>query len=110
MKTIRERNKETLANKDSFNEEQTTKETASLKRNDLIINPQAGLITVTKDAQTVKKVEEYINTVMDRIHKQVLIDVQLLSVSLSTSKTTGIDWSQIYNLQKRKYKFQVAEL
>ena len=73
-----ERNKETTANKDTLNEEQTTKETASIKRNDLIINPQAGLVTVTKDAQTVRKVEEYLSTVMDRIHKQVLIDVQLV--------------------------------
>ena len=101
----RERNKETTANKDTLNEEQTTKETASIKRNDLIINPQAGLVTVTKDAQTVKKVEEYLSTVMDRIHKQVLIDVQLLSVSLSSSKTTGIDWSQIYNLQNLNLNF-----
>ena len=101
----RERNKETTANKDTLNEEQTTKKTASIKRNDLIINPQAGLVTVTKDAQTVKKVEEYLSTVMDRIHKQVLIDVQLLSVSLSSSKTTGIDWSQIYNLQNLNLNF-----
>ncbi len=101
----RERNKETTTNKDTLNEEQTTKETASIKRNDLIINPQAGLVTVTKDAQTVRKVEEYLSTVMDRIHKQVLIDVQLLSVSLSSSKTTGIDWSQIYNLQNINVNF-----
>ena len=91
--------------KDLSNEELNTKEGMSLKRNDLVINPQAGLITVTKDIQTVKKVEEYINTVMDRIHKQVLIDVQLLSVSMSSAKTTGIDWSQIYNLQNLNLNF-----
>ena len=98
------------SSKGVLNEEQSLKKTENIKRNDLVINPQAGLITITKDIQTVKKVEEYINTVMDRIHKQVLIDVQLLSVSLTSEKTTGIDWSQIYNLQNVNINFGTSAM
>ena len=98
------------SSKGVLNEEQSLKKTENIKRNDLVINPQAGLITITKDIQTVKKVEEYINTVMDRIHKQVLIDVQLLNVSLSSAKTTGIDWSQIYNLQNVNINFGTSAM
>lgn len=108
FETNKEKLKESTApsiSKDVVNEELNTKESMSLKRNDLVINPQAGLITVTKDIQTVRKVEEYIKTVTDRIHKQVLIDVQLLNVSLTSAKTTGIDWSQIYNLQNVNINF-----
>ena len=98
------------SSKGILNEEQSLKKIENIKRNDLVINPQAGLITITKDVQTVKKVEEYINTVMDRIHKQVLIDVQLLNVSLSSAKTTGIDWSQIYNLQNVNINFGTSAM
>ncbi len=74
-------------------------ESIQVKSNELIINPQAGLITVTANKAKLKEVEEYINTVLDRLHRQVLIDVQILEVTMSNGQTTGIDWNQIYNLQ-----------
>ncbi len=64
-----------------------------------IINPEAGMITVTGTAAQIARVSEYINTLTDQIKKQVLIDVRILSVTLDDSRTTGIDWTQIYNLQ-----------
>lgn len=64
-----------------------------------IINPEAGMITVTGTTTQINRVSAYIDTLTEQIKKQVLIDVRILSVNFDDSRTTGIDWSQIYNLQ-----------
>jgi len=64
-----------------------------------IINKNAGLITVTATVKQMKRFEHYLKKLQDKVQLQVLIDVQLLSVTMSEGKTTGIDWSQLYALQ-----------
>lgn len=64
-----------------------------------IINKNAGIITVTATAKQIDRFEEYLKKLQEKVQLQVLIDVQLLSVSLSDGKTTGVDWSQLYKLQ-----------
>ena len=64
-----------------------------------IVNPEAGMITVTGTPAQVEKVAKYIDTLTTQIKKQVLIDVRIMSVNFDDSRTTGIDWSQIYNIQ-----------
>ncbi len=64
-----------------------------------IVNPQAGMITVTGTAQQMARVSSYMETLTNQIQKQVMIDVRILSVNFDDSRTTGIDWSQIYSLQ-----------
>lgn len=64
-----------------------------------IVNPTAGMITVTGTAQQLKRVEEYIEMLTNQLKSQVLIDVRILSVEFDNSTTTGVDWSQIYGLQ-----------
>lgn len=64
-----------------------------------IINKNAGLITVTSTAKQMKRFESYIQKLQDKVQLQVLIDVQLLSVTMNEGKTTGIDWQQLYALQ-----------
>jgi general secretion pathway protein D len=49
-----------------------------------------------------KRFEAYLKKLQDKVKLQVLIDVQLLSVTMSDSKTTGIDWKQLYALQNIK--------
>ena len=46
-----------------------------------------------------KRFELYLQQLQDKVQLQVLIDVQLLSVTMSKGKTTGIDWKQLYALQ-----------
>ena len=41
----------------------------------------------------------YLKRLQNKVQLQVLIDVQLLSVTMSNSKATGIDWKQLYALQ-----------
>lgn len=64
-----------------------------------IVNPEAGMITVTGTPAQIEKVAKYIDTLSTQIKKQVLIDVRIMSVNFDDSRTTGIDWSQIYSLQ-----------
>ncbi len=64
-----------------------------------IINPEAGLITVTGTPKQIKRVTKYIESLNRKLKNQVMIDVKILSVTFDDSSTTGIDWSQLYSLQ-----------
>lgn len=46
-----------------------------------------------------KRLDEYLKNLQDKVTLQVLIDVQLLAVVLNDSSTTGVDWAQLYALQ-----------
>ena len=74
----------------------------SYKASAPIINKNAGLITVTATSKQMKRFESYLKKLQDKVQLQVLIDVQLLSVTMSEGKTTGIDWKQLYALQNIK--------
>ncbi len=69
------------------------------KAQDPIINKDAGLITVTATQKQIDRVAKYIEQLEKKMHSQVLIDVQIMAVTLNKGKTTGIDWSQLYKLQ-----------
>ncbi len=64
-----------------------------------IINKNAGLVTVTATDKQLKRFSSYLKKLQEKVQLQVLIDVQLLSVTMSEGKTTGIDWKQLYALQ-----------
>ncbi len=59
-----------------------------------IINHKAGLITITGTSSQLDRVSIYLDDLKDRLHKQVMIDVSVISVELDNSQTTGIDWSE----------------
>jgi len=64
-----------------------------------IINPEAGMVTVTGTSRQINRVARYVHTLAKQIKKQVLIDVRILTVTFDDSRTTGVDWSQLYGLQ-----------
>jgi general secretion pathway protein D len=64
-----------------------------------IINKNAGLVTVTATAKQLERLSSYLKKLQDKVQLQVLIDVQLLSVTMDQAKSTGIDWRQLYALQ-----------
>jgi len=64
-----------------------------------IINPEAGMLTVTGTERQINRVRRYIHTLTKQIKSQVLIDVRILSVSFDDSTISGVDWSQLYSLQ-----------
>jgi general secretion pathway protein D len=64
-----------------------------------IVNKNAGLVTVTATVRQQHRLEKYLKELQKKIQYQVLIDVRMMSVTLSNARSTGIDWSQIYALQ-----------
>ncbi|CAD7286734.1 Type 3 secretion system secretin [Campylobacter majalis] len=61
---------------------------------DPIINQNAGLITVTGTPSQLKRVKSYITHVQQRLKRQVVIDVSIISVELANEYKKGIDWSK----------------
>ena len=70
-----------------------------------IINKNAGLITVTATFKQMNRLENYLERLQSKVQLQVLIDVQLLSVTMSEGKSTGVDWQQLYALQNVTLEF-----
>ena len=64
-----------------------------------IVDPEAGMVTVTGTAKQIRRVGKYLGALAKQIKSQVLIDVQILTVTFDNSRTTGVDWSQLYGLQ-----------
>lgn len=73
-----------------------------------IINKNAGLITVTATDKQLVRLENYLKILQEKVKLQVLIDVQILSVTMSEGKTTGVDWSQLYSLQNIDLSFDLV--
>jgi general secretion pathway protein D len=73
-----------------------------------IINKNAGMVTVTATGTQIQRLDQYLKDLQKKMQYQVLIDVQMYSVSLNNGSTTGIDWSQIYALQNIKLNFDLA--
>jgi general secretion pathway protein D len=64
-----------------------------------IVNPEAGMITVTGTQKQINRVARYIRSLSKQLKQQVLIDVRILAVQFDNSRTSGVDWSQLYKLQ-----------
>ena len=64
-----------------------------------IVNPEAGMVTVTGTERQINRVARYIHTLTTQMKSQVMIDVRILAVSFDDSTTSGVDWSQLYKLQ-----------
>ncbi len=67
-----------------------------------LVNKNAGLITVTATAKQIARLDKYIKMLQNKMKYQVLIDVHMLGVTFSDTKSTGIDWAQLYALQNLK--------
>ncbi|WP_297575447.1 pilus (MSHA type) biogenesis protein MshL [uncultured Campylobacter sp.] len=59
-----------------------------------IVNPNAGLVTVTATKSQMDRVEKYIADLQKRLKRQVMLDVSIISVNLKNEYKTGIDWSK----------------
>jgi len=60
-----------------------------------IIDKTTGIITITATKRQLNRIQNYINEINKRLHKEVVIDVKIYSVKLAKSNQTGIDWSQL---------------
>ena len=60
-----------------------------------VIDKNAGLVTITGTKDQIDEIKKYLDTLSERLRKEVLIDVHIYSVELSASHKTGIDWSEL---------------
>ncbi len=80
--------------------------TDTFKTESPVINKEAGLVTITGTATQIERVQSYIDALMARLHKQVMIDVKILSVNLDNSRQTGVNWGEFYKLQNVKVGYE----
>jgi len=64
-----------------------------------IKNKNADIVTVTATLQQMNRLEKYLKNMQEKEQIQVLIDVKLLSVTMTKGKETGVDWQQLFALQ-----------
>lgn len=64
------------------------------KEASILLNKGAGLVTVSGSWAQVKRAESYLKQLTSRLQQQVLIDVQILTVTHSDSESVGINWKK----------------
>lgn len=74
-----------------------------------IINKNSGMITVSATVQQIRRLEKYLEDLQKKVQYQVLIDVNLLSVTLNDESSKGINWSQLYALQNMDLSLDVFD-
>ncbi|PAF42385.1 hypothetical protein BJI48_07020 [Helicobacter sp. 11S02596-1] len=64
----------------------------------IVINKGAGLVTITASPSQIQRVQDYIDILKEKMQAQVLIDVNILTISHNNIDTAGVNWGEIYNL------------
>ena len=59
----------------------------------VVVNPDSGIISVRATARQHAQVQEFIDQVLESVRRQVLIQATVVEVSLSDQFQAGIDWS-----------------
>lgn len=61
----------------------------------LVIHPASGVVLVRATLPTLNRVATFLEGIAGAVHRQVMIDVQIIEVTLDEGLEMGIDWSQI---------------
>jgi general secretion pathway protein D len=64
-------------------------------KNSIFINKDASLLTVTATKKEIQKISNYLDELMAKMHKQVLIEAKIIELTYDDSSSVGIDWSQL---------------
>lgn len=63
--------------------------------NNVIINPETGVVVVRATSRQHEKIQAFINRVVENARRQVLIEATIAEVRLSDAYQAGIDWQRI---------------
>lgn len=63
----------------------------------VIVNPEAGVLTIRATSKQHRKVQEFLDKVMASVKRQVLIEATIVEVQLNDIYQAGIDWSRLGN-------------
>ena len=59
-----------------------------------LINKEAGIVTVTGTKRQIERVRRYIEHVTGRLHKQIMLEANLIELRYADKNTTGVDWGR----------------
>ena len=59
------------------------------------VDRKAGLLQVTDFPERLDRIAIYLDTVQDRVHRQVQIDARVIEVEPADAKARGIDWAAL---------------
>lgn len=79
--------------KEAFNTQ--AQPTLNDSKDDVIVNPIAGTITVMATEKQQAYIQQYIENIMSSVQRQVLIEATIVEVTLSDAFKTGVDWSRL---------------
>ncbi len=68
---------------------------ATLLPDDVVVNAVSGTITVNATDKQHQLVQQHIDSIVNAMQRQVLIEATIVEVTLSDSYQAGIDWSRI---------------
>lgn len=61
----------------------------------VVVSPQAGLVTVRAYPNELRQVRHFLNTAEEHLQRQVILEAKVLEVTLSDGYQQGIHWQQI---------------
>ncbi len=61
--------------------------------NSVVLNPAAGIVVVKATPEELNNVARYLDQTQSSMNREVIIDTQVLEVTLSDSFQAGVDWS-----------------
>lgn len=64
----------------------------------IIVDRGSGFITITATPSQLKRAQTYIQKLNSRLGTEVLIDVNIFTITHNNEQTTGIDWGALYGL------------
>ncbi len=71
----------------------------------MAISSATGTLTVTDTPEVLARVESYLEDQNRNLTKQVLLNVKVLSVTLTNKDSLGIDWNLVYQSLTNKFGF-----
>lgn len=64
-------------------------------KRDIIISPMSGVVTIRAFPNEIREVREFLEKETDHLNRQVILETNIIEVTLSDEYQQGIDWSNI---------------
>ncbi|MGC9386931.1 MAG: hypothetical protein ACP5D0_08295, partial [Hydrogenovibrio sp.] len=74
---------------------ETLVSTTSEEVDNVVVNKEAGLLTVYTNQRQHQQIARYLRDTLNRTHKQVLIEATVVEVALNDQHQAGVDWSAV---------------
>jgi MSHA type pilus biogenesis protein MshL len=80
--------------------ESSTANAERLQSDRLIVNPEAGVLTVKATSVEHELIQEFIDRVLTNVRRQVMIEATIVEISLNDQYQAGVDWQILLNDDK----------